>query len=141
MNRRTFLRVLGAGVGGAAVAAVDPDLLRWVPGARTYFDIQRPSGLWVSEALNRGDLFTIEGVYAMNPVTMRQTPHLQYFTVTTDVVGQSALPRDVVYPSLRTRGAYANVSVDPYTAPGRRAVRPILIGAVTVPIHATHVDG
>jgi hypothetical protein len=39
VNRRGFLRLLGVGTAGLAV---DPERLLWTPGARTFFDIQRP---------------------------------------------------------------------------------------------------
>lgn len=89
MNRRSFLALLASGVAGAAL---DPERLLWTPGARTIFvppadGWTREGRILVSEPFTRGDIFTIEGVFATNPVTGRQTKHLQRFVVTADVNG------------------------------------------------------
>ena len=43
MDRRGFLRLLGMGAVGAAVAStVDVDRLLWEPGKTTFFDLWRP---------------------------------------------------------------------------------------------------
>jgi hypothetical protein len=39
----------------------------------------------VGNRLKRGDVFTIDGVYAVNPQSLVSTGHLRYFTVTADV--------------------------------------------------------
>jgi coat protein Gp5 len=61
-----------------------------------------------------GDVFTIQGVYAVNPVTKQQLPYLQQFTVlpgtyNADGSGHVTL---TVSPQLITSGAYQTVSND-----------------------------
>ena len=69
----------------AAGAALDPDFLKWEPGARTYFDMGAGRD-WTVMTFKRGDIFTIEGRYALNPVTGKVIPgQLQSFIVTEDV--------------------------------------------------------
>jgi hypothetical protein len=71
MNRREFIKALG--LSAAAVA--------FVPGAAaepTYAS----AGAGLDEVLHIGDVFTIEGRYAVNPITRQATHVLQRFIVT-----------------------------------------------------------
>lgn len=65
--------------------------------------------------LKAGDVFTIAGVYAVNPVTKATLPFLKQFTVTADAnsgatTGPAAL---TIYPAIITSGAFQNVSAAP----------------------------
>jgi len=140
MQRRAFLQLLSVGAAGAAVTALDPDLLRWVSGARTYFDIQRASGLWTREALKVGDIFSIDGVFALHPLTGREVRHPKRFTVTAAVSGAGPIPVELVYPRPIDRGIYANVSVDPYTGV-RRYIMPTPRPRYTAPMTAQVLRG
>ena len=42
-------------------------------------------------------MFTIDGVFATNPLTGQTTSHLQYFVVTCDVIG-GGVPTEDIYP-------------------------------------------
>lgn len=82
MNRRHFLKTLGlvAGAVSFGVAAVSA-----APSGQTG-EIVSTDG-WsandgLDEQLRVGDIFTIQGRYAFNPVTRRPTKHLQSFMVT-----------------------------------------------------------
>ena len=61
-----------------------------------------------------GDVFTIAGVFDVNPVTKAVLPHLKNFVVTTatttDGSGNSTI---AYYPAIITSGAYQNVSAAP----------------------------
>jgi hypothetical protein len=72
---------------------------------------------WTAAAaarLKKGDVFTIAGVYAVNPVSGDTLSDLQQFTVTANVSsaadGTSTVP---VYPELIVTGAYKTVSNSP----------------------------
>lgn len=72
---------------------------------------------WTASAasrLKKGDVFTIAGVYALNPLTFDSTGALRQFTVTADVSsdgsGNASIP---ISPSITTTGAYRNVSGSP----------------------------
>lgn len=136
MDRRSFLRALGFGTVAAAAAAtsvLDLEKLLWVPGEKTIC-IPPPSTLGV--ALTRGDIFTIDGVFAVNPLTLKPTGFLKQFVVTADVRSDAEfVPRGDMWPRLTTRGPYTTVAsplstANDYEAFGVRAgrVRPWLIG-------------
>jgi hypothetical protein len=65
-------------------------------------------------ALEAGDVFTIAGVYAVNPVTKAVLPYLQQFVNTAQATangsGQVTL---TISPAMITSGAYQNVSAAP----------------------------
>ena len=86
MNRRDFLTRLGFGTIGAAAAALtfDVEKLLWVAGEKTIFIPPAPV-LSSNTALAAGDVFTIDGVFAVNPITMRPTTLLQRFVITDNV--------------------------------------------------------
>jgi hypothetical protein len=104
MQRREFLAAL---FGTAAAAAAFP----------TFFeDVAVPPPVaprWImqAEALQVGDVFTIAGVHALNPLTRRPIAHLQRFLVTGQVTGDTASPQ--IYPPLIVEGPYANVDTWP----------------------------
>lgn len=67
-----------------------------------------------SGLLNVGDVFTIAGVYAVNPQNYLSTGSLKNFTIVStaasDSGGNSTLS---IFPSITTTGAYQNVSAAP----------------------------
>ena len=62
-----------------------------------------------------GDVFTIAGVYAVNPVTKAALPFLKQFTVIADAnSGASTGPATLtIYPAIISSGAFQNVSAVP----------------------------
>ena len=68
----------------------------------------------VTGLLNVGDVFTINGVYAVNPKNRQSTGSLQNFLVTatanSDSGGNSTIS---IYPAITTSGAYQTVSASP----------------------------
>lgn len=72
---------------------------------------------WTAAAANRvkqGDVFTIAGVYAVNPQNRQSTGSLQQFVVTADTSsdgsGNATIP---ISPSITTSGAYQTVDAAP----------------------------
>lgn len=59
-----------------------------------------------------GDVFTIAGVWAVNPVTKARLPFLKQFTVTADATMASNEGDLIVSPALIWTGAFQNVSID-----------------------------
>lgn len=109
MNRRAFLSTLAAGLTGLTL---DPERLLWRPGAKTIFLPPKPS-LLAPMGLARGDLFTIEGVYAINPRTYMATEWLQQFVITDDVRSGASV-RAVMTPPIVAAGHYQNVTRAPF---------------------------
>ncbi len=105
IGRRGFLQSIGALVLGAAIAVKAE---AFEPLAQMFSD-----GIKTTTDLMRGDLFTIEGVYAVNPMTYATTKMLQKFVVTADVTSGEYLDEDVIYPRIMTAGPYQNVSNQP----------------------------
>jgi hypothetical protein len=109
MNRRAFLKALGFGTVAAAAAAtstLDVERLFWAPGEKT---IVLPPAQVFRECLDVGDIITIDGLFAINPVTRQYTPYLQQFVVRADVRADEPLVK--IYPSIRTEGIYQNVGI------------------------------
>lgn len=69
----------------------------------------------VTGIVKAGDVFTIAGVYAVNPVTKATLPFLKQFVVTADAnSGASTGPAALtIYPAIITSGAFQNVSAAP----------------------------
>lgn len=61
--------------------------------------------------IKAGDVFTIAGVYDVNPVTKAKLPFLKQFTVTADATAASNEVDLEVYPALIWTGAFKNVDV------------------------------
>lgn len=91
VNRRHFLSVLAQSAAASALAPLvfDPERLLWVQGRKKIFlPSVRPATPTEVEAfggLRKGDVITVEGRYAVNPITRKPTEHLQLFVVTSDV--------------------------------------------------------
>jgi hypothetical protein len=126
MNRRGFLKSIGA-------AAVAWTLARQLPGIVEAAPVV-PGPARTVHHLTRGDIFTIEGVKAVNPINHRSTGMLQHFVVTADVSVDDGFREDLpIFPKPVDAGMYRNV----VTMPTRGdEVIPMLTGDV-MPIDLT----
>ena len=72
---------------------------------------------WTAAAANRlkrGDVFTIAGVFSVNPETKQSTGLLQQFVVTADAASDgSGNLTTTIYPAIIAGGAYQNVTARP----------------------------
>ena len=70
---------------------------------------------WTSGAttLNAGDVFTIAGVYMVNPQTKQTLTTLQQFSVANTISDTSGAITLTVYPAVVTTGGFQNVSAAP----------------------------
>ncbi len=103
MNRRSFLHTLATGLAAtAALAVVDPEELIWRPGAKTIFlpAAKAETAAETLSGLTIGDIFTIDGVWSVNPLTGRSIPFLQQFVVTSSVVGKDSALIEMVHPAV-----------------------------------------
>lgn len=95
----------GANQGSSATQAV---LSNWTQAFVT-------DGWTTSSLLKDGDVFTVSGVYAVNPVTKATLAHLQQFVLTADVTTNASAASATtltISPPLITTGAYQTVSAD-----------------------------
>jgi hypothetical protein len=63
--------------------------------------------------IKKGDVFTLAGVYHVNPVSRESTGKLQQFTVTADATAVSNEVEVSISPSIVTSGAYQTVTAAP----------------------------
>lgn len=106
MNRRGFLQSIAAAALGLTLARTLPGIAGDAPSLSV--------PVVDSATFAKGDVFTIDGVYAINPATGSDTGILQRFVVTEDVTADGVLDRS--WPECIAAGEYANVSCLP--APG-----------------------
>jgi hypothetical protein len=72
-------------------------------------------GWTTSSGLKKGDVFTISGVYDVNPVTKSTLPHLKQFVVVSNVTTAASAANTtsiVISPPIITTGPYQTVSAD-----------------------------
>lgn len=70
------------------------------------------NGFTTGATLNAGDVFTISGTYAYNPLTKATLPYAQKFVVLTAVGSATSASQSVVVsPALITSGDYKNVDI------------------------------
>lgn len=89
MKRRDFLRLTGLAAGAVTFHAVLPSQVAAVvtpslPGAtgKTISVICGDESILEEEFLRVGDIFTVSGRYAIDPITRGLATHLQKFVVT-----------------------------------------------------------
>ncbi len=75
-----------------------------------------------TDTVKKGDVFTIAGVYAVNPVTKARLSFLKQFTVTADVTAASNETDLVITPPIIWTGAQKNVDVVGVTDLNNQAV-------------------
>lgn len=68
-----------------------------------------------TQTIKAGDVFTIDGVYAVNPVTKMPLAFLKQFTVVSDATGSSSETDLVISPAMIWTGAFKNVDVQGVT--------------------------
>lgn len=80
MNRRHFLRVTAAGAIALAAPSIPfgENVVELGPAPASVINLPVPMFL-------KGDIISFEGVFAINPITMRETEFLQQFVITADV--------------------------------------------------------
>ena len=72
-------------------------------------------GWTTNSSLKQGDVFTIQDVYDVNPVTKATLPHLKMFTIQETITTNTTSSNQTtltIYPALITTGPYQNVSAD-----------------------------
>src|SRR5262249_20223466 len=70
-------------------------------------------GLTSGAVLNQGDVFSIAGVFAINPVTKQALPYFQQFVVNAGVTATGSADAINISPAIITTGPYQSVSAAP----------------------------
>lgn len=68
---------------------------------------------WSSFSGKKGDVFTLAGVFSVNPLSKVSTARLQQFTLTADITDTAGAATLSISPSIITSGALQNVSNSP----------------------------
>lgn len=71
------------------------------------------SGWGATAGLKRGDVFTVAGVYAINPQNYQSTGQLQQFVVTADTDAAAGLMTIPISPAIITSGPFQTVTNSP----------------------------
>ena len=109
MNQLVQSHTNGTFGGAPVVASTVPANQTWTASSTLVTDG------WTSGAttLNAGDIFTISGVYMVNPQTKQTIATLQQFTVASTVSDVAGTVTMSVYPAIVTTGGFQNVSRAP----------------------------
>jgi hypothetical protein len=114
MDRRHFLKAL---VAVPAFAALAPSEI-WSKVAP-----EGPITGWAAgQTLHAGDILTIDGAYAVNPITRTPTEYIQQFVVTATTRAGDIAP---IHPHLYLDGPLQNVTEPDWSA----QMRPIYVNA------------
>ena len=73
------------------------------------------TGIGTTNTVAAGEVFTIAGVFAVNPVTKAVLPYLQQFTVTTAATATATAATLTISPAIISSGAFQTVSATPAT--------------------------
>lgn len=65
-----------------------------------------------TQTVKKGEVFTVAGVYAVNPVTKERLPFLKQFTVMEDATAANSEVDLSIYPAMIWTGAFQNISTD-----------------------------
>ena len=67
------------------------------------------AGLGTTNTVKKGDVFTIAGVYAVNPVTKARLGFLKQFTVLEDATAAAGAANVKIWPAMIWTGAFKNI--------------------------------
>lgn len=118
MDQNIKRHVKGAGWGGSPVVNGGSQSVTYAAAGHSYGSTSQTlniTGNTTATVIKKGDVFTIAGVYSVNPVSKDVTSVLQEFTVQADVTttvttGAAAL---VISPAIITSGPFQTVDAAP----------------------------
>lgn len=86
-----------------------------------------------TQTFKAGEIITIAGVYAVNPVTKARLPWLKQFVIMTDGAASGSAASVVIYPAMIWTGAFKNVDVVGVSDLDNQAVTFLGTAAATYP--------
>jgi hypothetical protein len=116
-SQNVVTHVVGAHAGTPLVRGASQNVTYNSVMATPYMSQTLATDGWTgSQVLNAGDVFSIDGVYAVNPVSKAVLPYLQQFVIIDNVTtnANSANATDItIAPAIITSGPYQTVSAAP----------------------------
>jgi len=114
MSQNVLTHISGSRTNGAVDQSVTTSTITYSAVKDTMTQTVHMDGLGTTKTIKKGDVFTINDVYAVNPVTKAALPFLKQFVVTADVSSDAVTTGDAdvsFYPAMIWTGAFQNVAV------------------------------
>lgn len=110
MSQNVLTHTAGTRTNGAIDQTLTTSTVSYATVKDTMTQTIHMDGVGASGTVKAGDVFTIAGVFAVNPVTKARMPFLKQFVAVADATASSGDIDVVVYPALIWSGAFQNIS-------------------------------
>lgn len=109
MSQLVPTHIAGTRTNGTIGASITAGTIAYTAVKDTNVQTISMAGLGTTNTVKKGDVFTIAGVFAVNPVTKARLPFLKQFTVTADVTAAGGAASVVASPAMIWTGAFKNI--------------------------------
>jgi len=112
MSQNVLTHTAGTRTNGTIGASITAATVTYLSVKDSMTQVVALSGLGNAKTVNKGDVFTIADVYAVNPVTKAQLPFLRQFVAMEDKTADGSGNTNLtIYPAMIWSGAFQNVAV------------------------------
>ena len=112
MSQNVLTHTAGTRTNGTIGALITAATVTYLSVKDSMTQVVALSGLGNAKTVNKGDVFTIADVYAVNPVTKARLPFLKQFVAMEDKTADGSGNTNLtIYPAMIWSGAFQNVAV------------------------------
>lgn len=112
MSQNVLTHTAGTRTNGTIGASITAATVTYLSVKDSMTQVVALSGLGNAKTVNKGDVFTIADVYAVNPVTKARLPFLNQFVAMEDKTADGSGNTNLtIYPAMIWSGAFQNVAV------------------------------
>lgn len=112
MSQNVLTHTAGTRTNGTIGASITAATVTYLSVKDSMTQVVALSGLGNAKTVNKGDVFTIADVYAVNPVTRARLPFLKQFVAMEDKTADGSGNTNLtIYPAMIWSGAFQNVAV------------------------------
>ena len=112
MSQNVLTHTAGTRTNGTIGASITAATVTYLSVKDSMTQVVALSGLGNAKTVNKGDVFTIADVYAVNPVTKARLPFLKQFVAMEDKTADGSGNTNLtIYPAMIWSGAFQNVAV------------------------------
>src|SRR5574343_2021934 len=112
MSQNVLTQTAGTRTNGTIGASITAATVTYLSVKDSMTQVVALSGLGNAKTVNKGDVFTIADVYAVNPVTKARLPFLKQFVAMEDKTADGSGNTNLtIYPAMIWSGAFQNVAV------------------------------